>query len=183
MILRLNKHLAFLERFKFRARLRGRRAKLRDALFFLFLGRLLPRGKFALKLVQHALPVLLVHLGHDVGRVVDHALQALHRHVEHEAYLRRDAAQEPDVADRRGKIDVAHALAANDGARHLNAALVADHALVADAAVLAAITFPVLGGTENALGEETVLLGALGAIVDRLGLRHLAVGPAQNVLG
>ena len=41
------------------------------------------------------------------------------------------------------ELDVAHALAANDGARDFDAALLADDALVADAAVFAAVTFVV----------------------------------------
>ena len=59
-----------------------------------------------------------------------------------------------------GQLDVAHALAAHLGARHLDAALVADDALVADALVLAAVALPVLGGTEDVLAEEAVLLRA-----------------------
>ena len=53
------------------------------------------------------------------------------------------------------ELDVAHALAANDGARDFDAALFADDALVADAAVFAAVTFVVLLGTEDLLVEES----------------------------
>src|SRR3712207_7868927 len=44
----------------------------------------------------------------------------------------------PDVDDRRGQVDVAHALAADAGVRHLHAAAVADDALVLRALVLSA---------------------------------------------
>ena len=61
-------------------------------------------------------------------------------------------------ADGGGQLDVAHALAAHLGARHFDAALVADDALVADALVLTAVALEVLGGPEDLLAEEPVLL-------------------------
>src|SRR5439155_6111545 len=64
----------------------------------------------------------------------------------------------------------------------LDPAALADDALVADPLVLAAVALPVLGRTENALAEETVALGLERAVVDRLGLRHLARGPVANLL-
>src|SRR5262249_4088500 len=64
----------------------------------------------------------------------------------------------------------------------LDAAAVADHALVLHAAVLAAGALPVLLGAEDALAEQAVLLGAVGAVVDGLGLLHLAEGPAADVV-
>ena len=84
--------------------------------------------------------------------------------------------------DRGGQVDVAHALAADLGAGHLDAAALADDALVADALVLAAVALPVLGGTEDALAEEPVLLGLQRAVVDRLGLGDLARAPASDLL-
>ena len=93
------------------------------------------------------------------------------------------ALEEPDVADRRGQVDVAHALAANLRARDLDAAALAHDALVADALVLAAVALPVLGGTEDALAEEAVLLRLQRAVVDRLRLGHLAGAPAADLLG
>ena len=92
------------------------------------------------------------------------------------------ALEEPDVRDGRGEVDVAHALAAHLLAGHLDAAALADDALVADALVLAAVALPVLGGTEDALAEEAVLLGLERAVVDGLGLGHLTVRPAVDLL-
>src|SRR5205085_10471580 len=62
------------------------------------------------------------------------------------------------------------------------AAALADDPLVADALVLAAVALPVLRRTEDALAEEAVALRLQGAVVDRLGLRHLARGPVANLL-
>src|SRR3989344_1582694 len=81
------------------------------------------------------------------------------------------------------ELDVAHALTTHDGARNLNTAFVADDALVADTLVLAAVTLVVLLGAEDLLVEEPVLLGALGAVVDGLGLGHFAVAPRKDALG
>ena len=48
---------------------------------------------------------------HDVGFEIENALEVLERHVEQKPDARRQRLQEPDVRDRRGERDVAHALA------------------------------------------------------------------------
>src|SRR5262249_51042391 len=90
---------------------------------------------------------------------------------------------EPDVHDGRGEVDVPHALPPDAGVRDLHAAAVADDALVLGAAELAAGALVVALGPEDALAEEAVLLGAVGAVVDGLGLLALAEGPGADVVG
>src|SRR5207237_5046020 len=80
------------------------------------------------------------------------------------------------------QVDVAHALAPDLRARDLNAAALADDALVADPLVLAAVALPVLGRTEDALAEQPVLLGLERAVVDRLRLGDLAARPRADLL-
>src|SRR3977135_1229268 len=80
-----------------------------------------------------------------------------------------------------GQLDVAHALATDLGARDFHTAALADDALEPDALVLAAVALPVLGRTEDLLAEEPVLLRLERAVVDRLGLLHLAVRPREDV--
>ena len=87
---------------------------------------------------------------------------------------RRQGLEEPDMHDRRGQVDMAHALAADARVRDLHAATVADDALVLRALVLAARAFPVALGPEDALAEQAVLFGAVGAVVDGLRLLHFA---------
>src|SRR5690606_20626263 len=81
----------------------------------------------------------------------------------------------------RGEADVPHALAAHLATCDLDPALVADDALVADALVLPAVALEVLLRPENALAKEAVLFGLQGAVVNRLRLRHLAVGPRTDL--
>ena len=126
---------------------------------------------------------LVVDPRDDRGGEVENLLQFLGRHVQQVADAAGHALEEPDVADRRGQVDVAHALAADLRARDLDAAALADDALVADALVLAAVALPVLGRTEDALAEQPVLLGLERAVVDRLRLGHLARAPAADLLG
>ena len=95
---------------------------------------------------------------------------------------RAGAPQVPDVDDRGGQLDVAHALAPDLGAGHLDAAALADDALEPDALVLAAVALPVLGRPEDLLAEEAVLLGTQGAVVDGLRLLDLAVGPHPDLV-
>src|ERR671932_88529 len=126
---------------------------------------------------------LLVDPGDDRRGEVQDLLELLGSHVEQVADAARDALEEPDVADRRGEVDVAHPLTSDLGPRDLDAAALADDALVADALVLAAVALPVLGGTEDALAEESVLLGLQRPVVDGLRLGYLAARPGPDLLG
>jgi hypothetical protein len=83
----------------------------------------------------------------------------------------------------RGQLDVAHALAADLGAGDLDAAAVADLALVADLLILAAVALPVLGRPEDALAEQAVPLRLQGAVVDGFGFLDFAVRPLQIFSG
>src|SRR5262249_38398425 len=71
----------------------------------------------------------------DVGREVDDLLEVLRCKVEQVTEPARYALEIPDVRHRRRELDVAHALAAHLGTRHLDAAPLADDALEADALV------------------------------------------------
>ena len=113
---------------------------------------------------------------------VQHLLQNPGADVQQQAHPGGDALEIPNVAHRRGQLDVAHPLPADLGPGDLHAAAVADFPLVADFLVLAAVALPVLGGPEDALAEEAVPLGLQGAVVDGLGLLHLAVGPGADLL-
>ena len=63
----------------------------------------------------------------------------------------------------RGKLDVAHPLAAHPKVSYFDAAAVTDHALVADGLELATIALPFLGCAEDALTEQAILLRSQGA--------------------
>src|SRR5699024_7844063 len=126
---------------------------------------------------------LLVDRGDHVRREVDDLLEVLGRQVQQVAQAGRHTLEVPDVGDRSGELDVAHALAAHLGAGHLDTAALADDALEADALVLAARALPVTGGTEDALAEEPVLLRLQGAVVDGLRLLDLTVRPTADVVG
>ena len=143
----------------------------------------------------------LVHLGADLGLEgrkilvqalgvdprdqvrgeVDDLLERLRCDVEQVPEPARDTLEVPDVRDGRGQLDVAHPLAPHLRACDLDATALADDALEADALVLPAVALPVLRRTEDLLAEESVLLGLERAVVDRLGLLHLAVGPGEDV--
>jgi len=131
---------------------------------------------------EFAVPGFLVDFDDHVLGEVEDALEVARGHVEKQPQLARGSLDEPDVADRAGEFDVAHALAANLGAGDFDAALVADDALVADALVLAAVALEVLGGAEDLLAEESVLFGLQGAVVDGLWLGDFAVGPGADLL-
>src|SRR5690606_23134697 len=94
----------------------------------------------------------------------------------------RNALQKPDMSDRRCQVDMTHAVTAHLGVGDLDAAALAGDAPVTDTFVLAAIAFPVFGGSKDPLAEETIFLGLEGPVVDGLGLGDLAMRPAENPL-
>jgi hypothetical protein len=122
-------------------------------------------------------------LDDDVVLEVENPLQILERHVQQQADTRWQRLQEPDVGNRRGQLDVAHALAADLRQRDFNAALLADHALVLHALVLAAQALVVLDRAKNTRAEQAVTLRLERAVVDGLGLFDLAERPRENLLG
>jgi hypothetical protein len=122
-------------------------------------------------------------VGDHVGFEVQHALDVAQRHVEHQAQARRQRLQEPDVRAGRGQVDVAHALAAHLGLRDFDAALLADHAAVLQALVLAAQALVVLDRAEDLGAEQAVALRLEGPVVDRFRLLHFAEGPGTDLLG
>ena len=122
-------------------------------------------------------------IGDDIRGKVQDFLKGVRRHVEQQAHAGRDALEIPDVAHGRGQFDMAHALAANLALGDLDAAAVADFALVADLLILSAVAFPVLRGPENALAEKAVALGLECAVIDGLRLLDFAVGPGKDHFG
>src|SRR5215467_15562299 len=83
----------------------------------------------------------------------------------------------------RGReLDMAHALAPNPRQGHLDAALLADDALVLHALVLAAQALVILDRPEDAGAEQSIAFGLERAVVDGLRLLDLAVGPRQDFL-
>ncbi len=117
-----------------------------------------------------------------IGLEIQHAFDVAQCHVEHDAQARRQALEEPDVRHRAGHVDVAHALAAHLALCDFDAALLADHAAVLQALVLAAQALVVLDRAEDLGAEQTVALGLERAVVDGLGFLHLTERPGPDFL-
>ena len=115
-----------------------------------------------------------------VALEIQDALEIAHRDVQQVADAGRQALEEPDVRAGRSQLDVAEALAADLAERDFHAALVADHAAVLHALVLAAEAFPVRDGAENFRAEQAVALGFEGTVVDGLRLGDFAVRPGPD---
>ena len=142
-------------------------------------------ARFAILLLREHLALgqrRVAGIDDHVGREVDDLLQLTRRHVEQDADAAGHALEIPDVADRRGQLDVAHALAAHLRAGDLDAAAVADHPFEADALVLAAVALPIFGRAEDLLAEKTVALGLERAVVNRLGFLDFTKRPGANLL-
>src|SRR6185295_439579 len=121
-------------------------------------------------------------LGHHVVLEVEDLLEIAQRHVEQQADAARQRLQEPDMGDRRGELDMAHALAAHLGDRDRDAAFLAGAAAVLHALVLAAHALIVLDRPEDARAEQAVALRLEGAVVDRLRLLDLAERPGVDIV-
>ena len=124
----------------------------------------------------------LARIDDDVGLEIEHALEVAQRDVEQVPDAARQPLEKPDVADRCRQRDVSQALTADLGLRHFDAALVADHAAVLHALVLAAQALPVGDRTKDLRAEQAVALRLESPVVDGLGLGDFAVRPRQNLL-
>src|SRR5690606_24518918 len=82
----------------------------------------------------------------------------------------------------RGQLDMAHALATDLCERHLDAAFLADEALVLHPLVLAAQALVVLDRAEDARAEKAVTLRLERAVVDGFRLLDLAERPRHDVI-
>ena len=140
------------------------------------------RAEFFLGQQLLPLEVRVSRVDHNVVLEVDHLFQAGGLHVQQVPQAAGHGLEEPDVDHRRRQFDMPHPLAADARVGDLDAAAIADHALVFHAAILAAGAFPVLFRAEDAFAEQAVLFGPVGAVVDRFGLLHLAEGPAPDVV-
>ena len=78
---------------------------------------------------------------------------------------------------------MAEAFAADLRLCYLDAAFVANNAAVLYSLVLAAETFPIRDGPEDACTKETVAFGLERPVIYRLRFRHLAVRPGTDLLG
>src|SRR5271154_3463888 len=135
---------------------------------------------FALGQQLFVLQRSLTRVGDDVALEVQDLFEFLQRHVEQRADTRRQRAQEPDVRDRSGEIDMTHPLAPDFRLDYFDATLLADDAAMTHALVLAAVAFVVLGRPENLGAEQPVTLRLEGPVVDRFGLLDLAVRPRAD---
>ena len=135
----------------------------------------LPIPQFAQQFLR--LEQRLSRVDDDVRLEVQHALQVLERHVHERTEAAGQALEEPDVGDRTGQFDVAHALAPDLGLDDLDAAFFAHHAAVPHAFVLAAVALVVLGRPEDFCAEQPVAFGFERPVIDGFRLLDLAVGP------
>src|SRR5690606_1295651 len=112
---------------------------------------------------------------------VQHALDIAQGHVENHAQTRGQALQEPDMRNRAGQFDVAHAFATHLGDGDFNTTLFADDAAVLQARVLDAKTFVVLDRTEELGAGRAVALGRGRTVGDRLRLAYVTEGPRTDL--
>ena len=81
------------------------------------------------------------------------------------------------------QLDMAGTLTTNLLFCHLHTATVADDTFITDTLVLAAGTLIVLGGTKDALTEQTIALRLVSTVVDSLGFGDFAVTALEDVFG
>ena len=122
-------------------------------------------------------------IGNDIVCKVEHLVQLAGADVQHQANAAGNALEIPDVRNGCSQLNVAHALTADLSAGNFDTALIADLALIADALILAAVAFPVLGRSKNALAEQAVALRLQGAVVDGFRFLDLAIAPGTDLVG
>ena len=103
---------------------------------------------------------------HDKLIEVQYRVNVLGRHIEYYAYSGRHALIVPNMRYGSSQLDVTHSLTSYLGFGNFYTALVAYNALISDALILTAVTFPVLGRSEYFFAEQAVLFGLLSSVID-----------------
>ena len=122
-------------------------------------------------------------LQHDIALEIQNLLELFQRQIDHQPDAARQRLEEPDMGDGRGQLDMPHPFAPHLGERDFDAAFLADDPTELHPLVLAAQALIVLDRPEDARTEQPVALRLEGAVVDRLRLLDLAVGPAADLRG
>ena len=81
------------------------------------------------------------------------------------------------MGDRHREFNMSHALTADFGFRHFDAAAIADDPLIFHPLVLTAVALPISDGAENTLAEKTVAFGFERSIINGLGLANFTIRP------
>ena len=130
----------------------------------------------------HILHIRVAGIGDHVRSEIQDLFHTSGAHVQDQTDPAGDALEVPDMGDRGGQFDVTHPLSSYFCLCDFYAAAVADDALIADALILSAVAFPVLGRSEDPLAEQAVALGLQRSVVDGFGLRDLTVRPASDLV-
>ena len=122
-------------------------------------------------------------LSDDIVFEIEDPLDVFERHVQHHGDAAGQGLQEPDMGNRAGQLNMAHALAPDPSQRDFNAALLADNALIFHALILAAQAFIILGRAKDTGAEQAITLRLERAVIDGFRLLDLAKGPRADLLG
>ena len=116
----------------------------------------------------------------QVRFAVQNFLEVFQSDVEKSSDTARKRAQEPDVSNRRSKLDVTETLTADFGLNDFDAAFFADDATMLHALVLAAVALVIFHWSENLGAEQAIALRLERTIVDGLRLLHFAKRPLTD---
>ena len=125
--------------------------------------------------------VRIARIKDDVACKIEDLFKGALTNVKDGAHAAGNPLEIPDVGDRSSKLNGAHAVTTDFCPRDFDAALVADHTFIADAFVLTAVAFPVLGRAKDAFAEKAVPFWFQRSIVNRFRLRDFAVGPGTDL--
>ena len=125
--------------------------------------------------------VRIARIEDDISSEVEDSFELARRDLKDEADTGRRTLEVPDMGNRAGQRNMAHAFTADFGGGDFDAALVADGASVTHLLVLAAFAFPVFGRSENLFTEETVGFCLQGSVIDGFRLRHFPVRPFKDL--
>ncbi len=122
-------------------------------------------------------------IGDDIVLEVDDLFQIGCLHAKKVTQVTGDGLEEPDMDDRCRQVDVSHAFATHAGVGDFHATSVTDDAFEFGTFVLAAGTFIVTFGAEDAFTEQAVLFGTVGSVVDGFRLLDFTEAPRADVVG
>ncbi|EKD33664.1 MAG: hypothetical protein ACD_75C02631G0002 [uncultured bacterium] len=108
--------------------------------------------------------------------------ELLEGHVKNSTDFAGQTLKEPDMGNRRGKLDMSQTFTPDFRLNYLHAAFFADNPTMLHALVFAAIALEIFYRPEYLCAKQTVPLGLKGPIVDGLRFFYLAMRPIHDLL-
>src|SRR3989344_5856643 len=104
---------------------------------------------------------------------VNYFFKCLNRQIKYQTNFGWNRSEEPNIKNRSSKLNMSHAVAANNRIGHLYSTLITNNSFITDFLIFTTITFPIFGRSKNFLSKQTAFFRLLRTVVNGFRLTYL----------